>query len=165
MKFLIVFLALVAVCSAKALEADVPESSNYVEFVKGLLAGINEQGDINQLMECLKDGEELMKMIMEAIKLIATKKIENIIVGVADLIRSVKTLLDMLKPCASGFTELQKLINAVVHADFKAIVAKIIANLGYFVVGIISAIKAYEAGDFYNAGKYVGALLDAIFLQ
>ena len=55
------------------------QSDPVYDFIKGFLEGLNEKGDVNELLKCLKDIEPIMNKIIQAIQLIMTMKIENII--------------------------------------------------------------------------------------
>jgi uncharacterized protein YjgD (DUF1641 family) len=145
----------------KRMQADTP----FVEFLKGFLEGINEKGDINELMKCIKGGEDIIKKIIDAIKLIKTMNPAKVLEGVKMLIEAVKALFEMIKPCMDGFEELKKLYNAIIHANITEIVKKILAHPVQFITLITQAVEAFGKKDYHGAGKAIGKLLELMFLK
>lgn len=136
-----------------------------VDFVKGLLEGIGEKGDINKLLACIKDLEAIFKKILEALQHIKNMKLEEIIKGVTMLIEAVKQLMDMLKPCSEGFEQLKKLINAIAHPDIKKIAMRILMHPGEVIKEITQAVSCFGKKDYHCAGLAVGKLLHILFLS
>eukprot|EP01022_Parablepharisma_sp_SALTPOND_P018570 TRINITY_DN304_c0_g1_i8.p3 TRINITY_DN304_c0_g1~~TRINITY_DN304_c0_g1_i8.p3 ORF type:complete len:467 (-),score=106.78 TRINITY_DN304_c0_g1_i8:39-1439(-) len=167
MKVFLIFLAILAVASAKPyhLDIEVSSDSDFVAFMKGFLEGINEHGDINKLMKCIRSGEQIMNKIKTALEYIAKKDIGSIITGVTMLIDAVRQLLDVMTPCMEGFNQLKRLVNAISHADIKKIAMKILLHLTEFISEVVSAIGCFQSGDFHCAGKNVGTILRKLFLD
>ena len=141
------------------------ESNLVLDFIKGFLEGVNEKGDVNELLKCLKDVEPLINQIIEAIQLILTMKIENIMKGVTLLIQAVTELINLLQPCSKGFEQLEKLIEAIFNTDIMKIIMKIIANLPKFIEDFTIIIQAFNSGDFEKAGKALGDIFFRLYLQ
>lgn len=135
-----------------------------VAFIKGFLEGINEKGDINELLKCVKNIEQIVTKIIEAIELIKKMDFINLVKGITMLIESITELLSVLKPCSSGFEQIKKLIEAVGKIDVVKLVFKILHDPGPFVQDIIGAIDAFKNGNYQNAGKYLGDFLYRLFL-
>ena len=134
------------------------------DFLKGFLEGLNEKGDVNDLLKCLKDVEPIINKIIAAIQLILTMKIENIINGVMQLVQAVTELINLLQPCTKGFEQLEKLIEAIINTDIMKIISKIIANLGKFIEDFTNCIKAFTSGDYEGAGKALGDVFYRLYL-
>ena len=170
MKGILIFLAAIAICMANThlthtdFAVEEPTAS-FVDFVKGFLQGINENGDINKLMQCIKNGEDIMAKIKEALQAIAKKDIMNIIKGVTLLIDAIQQLMHSLQPCMEGFNQLKKLFEALQHVDIKKIAMKIFMNLSDFISDVVTAIACFQSGDLQCAGKNVGDILRRLFLS
>lgn len=169
MKVFLVFLALAAVCTCRPyyLSVDIiPRDSNSVtDFLKGLLEGLNETGNINELLKCAKDLEAVINDIMSALELIRQGGITNILAGVTKLVQDVLKLLEILQPCSQGFTQLEKLFEALKNVNFMKIAMKIVFNFSSFLSLIVDCISSFKNGNLYQAGKDLGALLLKLFLS
>ena len=141
------------------------ESDPVFNFIKGFLEGVNEKGDVNELLKCLKDVEPIINEIIEAVQLILTMKIENIIKGVTLLVQAVTKLINLLQPCTSGFEQLEKLIEAIINTNIMKIITKIIANIGKFIEDFTTCFEAFKSGDFEKAGKAIGDVFFRLYLQ
>ena len=165
MRTALIFVALLALYSARAetpIEEEGPDI--VVKFLTGFLEGLNEKGDVNKLLHCIKDIDQIIANIIKAIELIATKKLDKIIEGVTLLIETIKTLLNKIKPCAEGFTQIKKLIEAFKKIDIVKIALKILSNPGTFLQDIKMAINGFKTKDYRTAGKGIGNLLFKLFL-
>ena len=134
------------------------------EFLKGFLEGINEQGDINELLKCANNIESIINKIIEAFELIKKKTFDSIIAGVGLLIQAVKELLAILKPCSEGFTQIKKLLEALKNISVIKIAMKILAELGTYIQLITDFISAISS-DPRRAGKDLGTVLYKLFLS
>jgi len=164
MKGLLIFAVVIALCAARPTVTEV-QGNELVDFVKGFLEGINETGDINKLMKCIKTGEEIFKKVIQALELIKKMNLIDIIKGVTLLVDAIKELLNALQPCMEGFSELKKLMNAITHIDIKKIAMKILTHPVEFIKDVTDAISAFSKKDFHAAGKAVGDLLRRLFLS
>lgn len=160
----ILFFVLLATL-AFSMPRDVDEANNFVEFMKGFLEGINEKGDFEKLMKCIKDGEHIVVKIIDAIKKIKTLNPIKVMEGVKELIEAVKELMAMLKPCTEGFEVLKKLINAIAHVNIANLVKHILAHPGEFIKLITQAIESFVKKDWHGTGKAIGGLLYLLFLK
>ena len=133
-------------------------------FLKGFLEGINESGDINELLKCAKNLESVIKKILEAFELIKNKTIESIIAGVAILIQAVKELLTILRPCSESFGQIKKLIEALKNISITKIAMKIFTNFSTF-LKLITEFIVNINGDSHKAGKAFGEILYKLFLS
>lgn len=144
---------------------EVSTSDNpFVEFIKGFLEGINENGNIESLMKCIKGGEEIMSKIVEAIKLIKTMDPVKVLKGVKDLVEAIKAIMKMLKPCTEGFEQLKKLLNALAHISVQNIVKKIISHPEEIIKYITQAVEGFSKNDFRLFGKAIGQMCSLLFL-
>jgi len=145
--------------------ASLQDGIDPVEFIKGLLEGLNEKGDINELLKCVKNIESIVNKIIEAIGYIKQKDPMNLIKGITMLIEAVTELMNVLAPCASGFEQIKKLIDAITHIDIMKLVFKILADPSPYIADVMDAIEAFNSGDFHRAGKDIGDLLYRMFLS
>lgn len=134
-----------------------------VEFFKGFLKGLNESGNIEELMKCVKNVEEVINEIIAAIKIIQ-KGGMYIMEGLAKLFAAVTKLINMIQPCVKGFEQIKKLIEALGHIDIMKILMKIMINLSYFMNLIKEIIAAFTDKRMYDAGLGIGTLLYKLFL-
>lgn len=161
--FLILLLAATALCMPRDVMSE-EDSLPFGDFVKGFLEGIKENTDPEKLMKCINEGEEILKKIVEALKLIKTMIPTRVIEGVKMLIEALRQLFNMLKPCTEGYEQLKKLIQALDHVSIPAIVKRILAHPGEFAKHITEVIEGIIKKDHYLAGKAFGEILYMIFL-
>jgi hypothetical protein len=157
-----IFVCLLAV--ALSMPSDIDEAP-FADFIKGFLEGINEKGDIEALMKCVKEGEDIMKKIIEALKLIKTLDPLKVLKGVKELVDAIKHLMNILQPCMEGFEQLKKLMNAISHVSIPKIVKKIISHPGEFIKHITQCIEGFTKKDYHLFGKALGQLCAMLFLQ
>ena len=134
------------------------------DFLRGFLQGLNEQGDINELLKCTKDLEDVIKKILEAFKLISQKTIDAILGGVVILIQAVKEMLAILKPCSEGFTQIKKLFEALKNISLIKIAMKILADMSTYYRLVKDFIDCISH-DSTQAGKDLGEFLYRLFLS
>eukprot|EP00826_Nyctotherus_ovalis_P034433 TRINITY_DN2873_c0_g1_i5.p1 TRINITY_DN2873_c0_g1~~TRINITY_DN2873_c0_g1_i5.p1 ORF type:complete len:340 (-),score=121.94 TRINITY_DN2873_c0_g1_i5:107-1126(-) len=166
MKSLILVLAIVATCSAQIhlVPGAVMPQSRAFDFITGFLEGLNEKGDINKLLNCVKGIDQIIDNIVEGVRLISVGGAENIIVGVTKVITSVKELLGIFKPCSEGFKQIKKLFEAFRHINILKVVFKILNNPKPYVTDVVKAVEAFKKKDFHEGGKRVGRFLFNLFL-
>jgi predicted transcriptional regulator len=164
MKGFLIFTILIALCFARPAIRE-PKANEMFDFVKGFLEGINETGDINKLMKCIKEGETIFKKIIDALNLIKKMNPIDVMKGVTLLVEAIKQLLDTLQPCMEGFNELKKVYEAIRHIDIKKIVTRIITHPGEIIKDITDAIDAFNKKDFHKFGHAVGDLLRRLLLD
>lgn len=63
------------------------------DFLKGFLEGLNEKGDVEDLLKCVKNAEKIINEIIDAIKIIAKGDIGHIIEGITKLLAALNELL------------------------------------------------------------------------
>lgn len=166
MKVFLVLLLACAMCMPSDIEEDEAiKPEDILKFFKGFLEGIGEKGGIEELKKCIDNAEGIIRDIIEAIKLIATKKFENIIMGVTKLVEAVKKLLDMIAPCAASLKELMKLIEKLKHIDIMKLAMKILGHLTEFIAYITTAIQCFQKEDLACAGLNIGKFLRVLFLD
>ena len=163
MKGFIVLLAIFALCFAKA--EPVPEADKLFELVRGLLAGLNEKGDINALVACLKGGEEIFVKIKQALEYLKNKNPDDLKKGLLLLFEAMRSLLDMLKPCMGGFEILLRLAQELLNPNIGKIIMKILTHPGTFFVDVVKALVCFIGGDYFCVGKSLGDILRFIFLS
>ena len=133
-------------------------------FLKGFLEGINEKGDVEHLLKCVKDLENIIVKIMQAVEYIKKGDFINLIKGITMLLEAVGELLNNIKPCADGFEQIKKLINAISHVNIKDLIFKILKDPGPYIAAVSAAIEAFKANDFHKAGYFIGQVLYNLFL-
>ena len=141
------------------------QDNTFLEFMKGFLEGINEKGDINKLMACIKSGEAIINKIIEALNILKKITLENLIKGITMLIEAITELMNALKPCMEGFDQLKKLFNAITHANIKAIAMRILMHPAEFLGDVTKGIECFAKKDFHCLGKCVGDLMRIMFLS
>jgi molecular chaperone GrpE (heat shock protein) len=142
-----------------------PKDNKIVDFLAGFLEGLNEKGDINELMKCVKNLEQVIDKIMQALEFIKLKDPANIIKGLTLLLQAVTELLNILKPCSDGFEQIKKLLAAFSHIDIIKLAFKILANPGPFIQDVMNCIEFFKSGNLHGAGKNLGDFLYRLFLS
>ncbi len=140
-------------------------STAFFEFLNGFLEAINESGDINKLLECIKDGETVMNKIMEAFEYIMKMDMENMMKGVQLLIAAVTEMATKFQPCSEGFEQLKKLFSAVLNVDFMKLIAKIMAKSSQLIHDVLDCVDMFKNGYYKNAGHDLGDILFVLFLS
>ena len=136
----------------------------FFDFIKGFFEGINEGGDINKILDCLKEGEAIIAKVTEALECIMKMDVVNVMKGIMMLVDVVKQIGEKLKPCTEGYTQLEKLLKAVMNANFMEIVAKVMKNSFVIIAEIMDFISVIKSGSYEKAGKDLGDILFLIFL-
>jgi len=126
---------------------------------------LNEKGDINELLKCGKNLEQIIDKIMQALEYIKKKDPADLIKGLTILLEAVTELMNILKPCSSGFEQIKKLFEALKHIDILKLVFKILANPGPFIQDVMDCIDSFKKGDLHQAGKDLGDFLYRLFLS
>jgi len=166
MKFLVFLLSIIAVSSTvihPLAEHEMPEIKA-VDFITGFLEGLNEKGDVNKLLECLKGVDKIIDDVIEGLELILTMKPDNVKKGVAKIIGAVTELMIKIKPCSEGFEQILKLIEAIKNIDILKVVLRLLTNPVPYINEIRAAIEAFKNKNFHEAGKRVGTFLYKLFL-
>ena len=135
-----------------------------IEFMKGFLEGINEKGDINNMLECVKKLEFIIPKIVEAIQDIIKGDITSIIKGITLLLEGVRDMLRILTPCQNGYEQIAKLMEAIKNVKILNLVFKILDNPKNFVPLIVNCVKAFTDGDYHGAGLNLGTFLYRLLL-
>jgi hypothetical protein len=146
------------------LEKDSEALRTAADFLTGLLEGLNEQGDVKELLKCVTDIEAIYAKIITALQLILKMNFVDLVKGVQLLIEAVKQLIDTLQPCATGFTQLQRLAKAIINTSILDIVAKIAMNIGPYIHDITDCITAFNEGNHRRAGSDIGDILFRLYL-
>lgn len=128
----------------------VDESDPVIEFMKGFFKGLDEKGNIEEIIKCLENIEPIITDIVKAFSLILTFEIKKVFDGVVLLVAAIKKLFDIVKPCAKTYEQLQKLMTAIQNCKILDVIMKIINNPGAFYDLISKAIEAFNKGDFFN---------------
>ena len=146
------------------LQSRASESSSILEFLKGLLEGIDAPEEFEKVMKCIKSTEEILKKIIDAFAFLKKMKLNDIIKGLMLLFEAVKELFSMLKPCLEGVEKINKLIKAIISANITKIAYYIITHAAEFFFKITNGVACIEKKDYYCIGKVVGDILKLLFL-
>lgn len=160
--------ALVLIVAVSAVEfqinVEVSDTNPVADFLAGFLKGIGESKDADDLIKCIRNIEHILVKIEEAVYLIMELELKKMIQGIEALIEAVKELSQILSPCTIGYETLKLLIEAIIDAEFNAIVQKFIQNAMKFFSYITVIISAFESKQYENAGFYIGKILRELFV-
>lgn len=159
--YFIFFLALLAQVHLQSAEST---GIDAFEFLEGFLDGLNERGDINQLIKCLRDIDIIAEKIAHALELIMFGDVQEKLEGLKRLIEGVQEYINTLKPCSQGFDQLKKLFNNLQKIDLMKILRKIMQNLDMYGELITRFVEAFRKQEYKLAGKYLGQFLLKLFL-
>jgi len=160
----VLFLLCLFVFSQASQEPQGITPEDVMNFVKGLMDGLNEQGDINALIKCLNGTEKVIEDIIDALEMIKTKKTDQIILGISKLVKAVSELIELFKPCSEGFEQIKKLMMALKNINFQKLLVKVLSNLNRIIALVTSCVEAFRTKQFKPAGDYLGKLLLMLFL-
>lgn len=165
MKGTLIFLTLVVLCTA--MPADLREEADNpaFDFITGFLEGIHETKTIEDLKKCITNIDPIMAKIKQALELFLKMTFNDVVAGIKLLVEAMKELSVMLKPCLEGFTQVQKLLQAIQKADIIKIAWKIITNPSALINDVKKCIEAFKAMELKTAGKAIGDILYRIFLS
>ena len=164
MKALLVILV-IAAASAEVTYSNEELHSIALDFVKGFLTGLGETKSIEDLEKCMTNIEAIIVKIKEAFEEIKKMTMEGIIKGITDLIAAFKEIADIIKPCTTGYTVLEKLIKAIYNTDYQKILAKFLKHIFEFITWVTTAVECFNTGDYNCVGKQLGMLMKALFLD
>lgn len=137
---------------------------NAFEFLKGFLEGLNEKGDINKLVHCIRNVDDIAEKIVHALELIITGDIREIFEGVRLLVESVQEYINTIIPCAKGFHQIIRLFKKLHRLEIRVIFHKIIQNADFYRDLIEKCIDAFRKNEYKLAGKYLGQFLFKLLL-
>ena len=174
MKAILALLTLFVICSARLIypEADIQadriradnnDGFHIEDFLRGLLEGLNEKGDVNDLLKCTQGLEDAVNKVTEAFKLIGKRSFEYILAGIIMLVQAVKEIMNILKPCSDGYAQFKKLVVAMQKTKPIQLVMRVLADLNTYITLIEDFIKTITRQDF-QAGKDLGQILDKLYL-
>ncbi len=163
MRILLAFL-LVA-CVMSQVEVIDNDKSEALDFMTGLLQGIGETGDVNNLEKCMKDLKDAFDQIKAALAELKKINIMSLISALPKLFRAVKTIMNVIQPCSEGLNTLKRLISAIARPDIRKIATRILSHSGEFLQYVQSAISGFQSKDFKTAGKGVGSMLKLMLLD
>lgn len=142
------------------------EANPIYEFVSGFLLGIKETKTIDDLLKCLKNADQILEKIKQALETIRTmKNVDDLLRGLKMLFAAFVELEELLKPCLEGFTQFKRILKEIRHVDFNKLLQKIISRWPYFLDDIIECILAFTKAQYSKAGKCLGDMLYRLFLQ
>lgn len=133
------------------------------EFLKGMAEGIKETGNIDKLINCINEVSDVINDIVDGVLLIRQMNLESFIKGIVYLIRATRILGVVIKPCSQGFSQLQKLFEAIKTAEPTKIAQIILKNPLTFIFHITDFIYAFKAKEIQRAGKDIGKVLFLLF--
>jgi hypothetical protein len=167
MKAIFVFLVIAAVTASeiRVESFDFTDGPTAQDFVKGFLTGIGETKSIDDMLKCVHSVEVVIRKIYEALELIKKLTFDNIVKGVTQLLAAVKELSDAVKPCSTGYIVLEKLIAAVINANYEKVLQKILQNSFLFIGYISNVISCFKEDQYECVGKYFGMILKSLFLS
>ena len=135
-----------------------------LEFVVGFLIGIKEQKSVDDLLKCMKNADQIIDKIKQALKKILSFKIDEMIKGFQMLFEALLELEMMLRPCLEGFDQFKKLMEAISKINIMKIIMKIIADPIPYIRDFTDIIASIESGDYKTAGQDLGDILYRLFL-
>lgn len=145
-----------------------PDQLDVLAFMRGFIDGLNEKGHVEDLKNCMNGLERIIPQIIEAIKKlqhIDFQHLPDIIQGIMMLIQAVTDLLKILKPCSASLPQLKRLLDIISHGvDFTKLALKLVSNPGLYIGLVMSAIDAFNKGEWERAGKAIGSILFNLFL-
>eukprot|EP00826_Nyctotherus_ovalis_P011675 TRINITY_DN1303_c0_g1_i1.p1 TRINITY_DN1303_c0_g1~~TRINITY_DN1303_c0_g1_i1.p1 ORF type:complete len:283 (-),score=36.67 TRINITY_DN1303_c0_g1_i1:146-994(-) len=135
------------------------------EFLKGFLEGLNEKGDINKLIHCIRNIDDIAEKIVRALELIIAGDIREIFEGVRLLVEGVQEYINTIVPCAKGFHQIKRLFKKLQRLEIRVIFHKIIQNAEFYRNLIEKCIDTFRKKEYKLAGKHLGQLLFLLFLS
>ncbi len=136
-----------------------------IDFLRGFLEGLNEKGNVNDLLKCVKDIESILVKVQQAMEYIKKNNTMDLIRGITMLIEAVSALLNTIRPCAEGFEQIKKLFDAIGHIDIIKLVFKVLSEPSRYIEDVKKCINGFNTGDFYTAGKCLGDFLYGLLLS
>ena len=155
MKVFIALLAIFAVC----LGHEEPDRNELYDLVRGLLVGIYENNNMDNLITCLHGGEDIVHKIGEALQYLQHPHEHNIEIGLNLLFAAMTRLLDILKPCMATYPRLALLAVRLINPHIGAIITRILKHPGEFFHDAFEALHCYRAQTYFCLGKSVGDLM------
>ena len=145
-------------------EEDEVRADKMQEFVAGILEGVNESGDINNLIPCIKSHDTILRRFRQALDHLSIRHPEELRRGLVMFIEASKELLDMLKDCMEKFPVLKKLAELLISPDYVRIINKILVHFAQFITDVTKAKTCFTEGHYHCAGESIGDILEFIFL-
>lgn len=138
-------------------------ASQMTDFLKGYLEAINENGDIKNLVGCIKESKDIFDKFIASCDKIRTLEQKDLEEGAKLFVAANNDLLLMLKACLSKFEQLKKLLVALSKANIPEIIRRIMSQAGSFFHLAINAMEAFIENNFEGAGKAIGTMVHMLF--
>jgi hypothetical protein len=139
------------------------DTTQMSDFTKGILQGLNEKGDVSELMSCIKEDKTIFEELIKALDLIKNIVDKDCTEGAKILVATVTNYMTMLKACITKFEKLKKLVVSLSKANIPQMVRKMLSEPGAFFHLSIDGLEAFQAGNYVDAGKAVGTILNKLF--
>lgn len=167
MKAILAFLLIAAVTATefKGISYDLTDGPTAVDFMRGFLKGIGETKNIDELLKCVTGLEEIIKKINDGINDIMKLTFEDIIKGFNKIMGAMVELGSVLEKCAMGYDTLEKLITAIINADFGKVLQKLMSNMFTYIAYFTNAYNCFIAETYECAGLNIGSILKGLFLS
>lgn len=141
------------------------KSNAIIDFIRGLLEGINEKRNIEELLLCIEKVEPVLQKIMEAIELILNFNLQDIIEGVKMFVSAIKELMKVLEPCSKGYEQIEKLIKEIANTDLNIVIVRVLGNYETFLQLLNAALSHFLKKNFKELGLTFGKILEKLFLE
>ena len=135
-----------------------------LEFLKGLIKGLDDEGDAKLLLKCLKNADEFAEKMNQATILIKKMEIADIVKGLNIILGLLKQFSQAFKPCASDFDKIDDLIRAIRVADPSKMTFRIVSNQDVAIQLMNEYIISYSAKRVRTIGIYFGKILSFLLL-
>ena len=143
----------------RKLEAD------YTKFARGLLSGIGERNDTDNLKKCLKDDKFMLEQLKKAYNHAKLLKRPHLMIGLKMMVNVTGNYLNTLKPCMQNYPILQKLYQVLLKVNYNEIVARITKEPGAFVNYVRKALYCYNRTHVICFGRHTGQIMKLLFLN
>jgi hypothetical protein len=135
-----------------------------LEFVIGFLAGIKEQKTVDDLLKCMKNADQIIDKMKQALRKILSFRVDDMIKGFQMLFEALLELEMMLRPCLEGFDQFKRLMEAISKINVMKIIMKILQDPIPYIRDFTDIIQSLEDGNFKEAGQDLGDILYRLFL-
>ena len=140
----------------------------YISLLKGLLAGLNVQIDIEKILKCVDKVPESVDKILLALqelKRIDIAHIMDVVEAVKHLISAVKEVLKELGVCAESVIEIKVIIEKFSNIDLTKIMGRITKYFLEIIAAVMEAKNAWDMEEFEKFGQKVGEVLFILLLK
>ncbi len=139
-----------------------------IAILSGLLDGINQGGNFNNLEECIDEVPDIIndvKNIIKEMKSLDWKDLEKVVKAILNIVDAFREILANIIPCSKTPSEFEYLIKKFKSVTIMGLINKLLHNTMQIINSISAAISKLSSKDYLGFGNKVGNVIYLTVIQ